>query len=168
MSSLENSDNSRWIEALFFNQKVRFRNIIRNEELKYMKFFRYKTSIFCENIILYDNYVFFFVKPQNYRKANRLLSHLRASLPGKKILIIKNECRLLDLIYAFFPNTKIQKLELDLKKKTGDIELFIFFERYKERGIAIGKEGNFIKIINEVFDKYIYPVKISCLYIPEF
>ena len=138
---------------MFYNQKVRFRNIIREEELKYMKFFRYKTSIFCENIILNGNYVFFFVKPQHYRKANRHLSHLRVSLPGKKIQIIKNEGRLLDLIYAFFPNTKIQKVELKVKPKKGDTELLLFLEHFEE-------SESFIKILNEVFYKYIYPVKI--------
>ena len=168
LSIIEDSDDhSNWIEALFFNQRVRFRNIIRNDELVYMKFFKYKTKLFCENVILYGKYVFYFVKPNHFRKASKHLVQLRTSLPSKKILIIKNERRILDLIYAFFPDASIKKLELKIKKVTGDIELFIYFKHFRERGIAIGKKGNFIRILNEVFEKYIYPVKISCLYTPE-
>jgi len=154
-------NNSNWVEAVFLNQRIKFRNIIRNEEINCLKFFINKTKISCENIIHYKNYIFFFVKPHNFQKANKNLNILRKHYRNKKILIIKYQDRMLDLIYAFFPSINIKKVKL-LFKTTGDIEVLIFFSHYKDRGIAIGKEGNFIKILNEIFKQYIYPVKISC------
>ena len=165
LSTTENLANSNWWEAVFFNQKVKIRSIIRNDEIKYMKFFKYKTNICCENIIHYKNYIFFFVKSSLFQKANKYLTQLRNSLVGKKILIIKQKKRILDLIYTFFPNVNIRKMELLIKNNTGDLELLIFIPHFKERGIAIGKAGNYIKIVNEIFEKFIYPVKISCLYL---
>jgi len=167
LSITENLDHSNWWEAVFFNQKVKVRSIIRNEEIEYMKFFMSKTKIYCQNIIHYKNYIFFFVKPYLFQKANKYLAQLRYALIGKKVLIIKQKRRIIDLIYTFFPNVNIRKLELLIKNNTGDLELLIFIPHFKERGIAVGKAGNYIKIVNEIFEEFIYPVKISCLYLRE-
>ena len=165
MSITDNLNNSNWWEAVFFNQIVKIRSIIRNEEINYMKFFFFKTKIYCENIINYKNYIFFFVKSYLFREANEYLAQLRKYLTGKKILIIKQKKRIIDVIYTFFPNVKIRKLELLIKNHSGDLEVLIFIPQIKERGIAVGKAGNYIKIVNEIFEKFIYPVKISCLYL---
>jgi transcription antitermination factor NusA-like protein len=93
----------------------------------------------------------------------------------EKILIIRAENTLIRLIISFFPDTYIHDIRLDngLEKNANNDKktitlLFIF---YKDRGIAIGRSGGYINVVNEIFEKYIFfkdydtPIEIKCDFI---
>ena len=161
-------------EKRFFSQKVRIKKKYTNRKIKLYHFFHQRTNLYPENVIVLKNFIFYFVKNADYFKAKRFLKSLRMELQ-EKILIIRAENTLIRLIISFFPDTYIHDITLDngLEKNVNNKKniitlLFIF---YKDRGIAIGRSGGYINVVNEIFEKYIFfedystPIEIKCDFI---
>ena len=137
-----------------FSLRVSMKTLFRNEELKYFSYFYQKTNVYPENIIIIRNFVFFFVKGSDFFKVNAHLGSLRRSL-GNKVLIIRVEKILINLLFSFFPDLYIHDIVSRMNKYTGNINITIYFISFEERGIAIGRNGEYIKAVNEIFKKYI-------------
>ena len=62
----------------------------------------------------------------------------------------------------------IENIKVELDNKSGKREISIYFLFFNERGIAIGRDGEYIRAVNEIFDKYIIfenkstPLKVKC------
>jgi len=71
------------------------------------------------------------------------------------------------LLFSLFPDTYIHDVLLGIKDDGARL-ITIFFYFYEDRGIAIGRNGTYIKIINRIFDEYVYlenyntPIEIKC------
>jgi hypothetical protein len=139
----------------------------KNDELKYYHYFYQKFKVKPENIIIIGNFVFFFVKGSEFFKVKAHLGSLRRKL-GSKVLIIRAEKTLITLLFSFFPDLYIHDIVSSMNKYKGNINITIYFISFKERGIAIGRKGEYIKAVNEIFKKYITfeedidSIKIKC------
>lgn len=82
-------------------------------------------------------------------------------------MIIKSESSLIRLLFSLFPDTYIHDVIVDINE-SGTRVITILFYFYKDRGIAIGRNGTYIKIINRIFNDYIFlenyntPIEIKC------
>jgi len=107
------------------------------------------------------------VKNQDYFKAKLHLGSFRRNL-GSKVLIIRAEKTLIRLLFGFFPDLYIHDIVSRINKYTGTINVTIYFISFEERGIAIGRNGEYIKAVNNIFEKYITfekdidSIKIKC------
>jgi len=97
-------------EILAF-QKVKIKKKFKNEELSYLNFFEIKTNVIPENIIIRDNFIFFFVRNEDYFRAKQKLGFFRINFSDKKVLIIRAEKTLTKLIFGFFPDVAIHDIE---------------------------------------------------------
>ncbi|MFX0070278.1 MAG: hypothetical protein ACFFAO_04225 [Candidatus Hermodarchaeota archaeon] len=151
----------------FFTQKIKMKKRYNNDEIRFHYYFYKKTKIIPENIIYRDPFIFFFINNEHYFKARRFAKSIRTQLSNKKILIIRSESTLIKLLFSFFPDTYIHDITLTINED-GEKVINVLFLFYKDRGIAVGKSGNYIKLLNEVFRKYVQlenngtPLKIKC------
>lgn len=151
----------------FLTQKLTIKKKFSNNEIKMYDFFRNNTGVNPDNVILMPPYVFFFVSSEDYFEAKRLLKKIRTKLINKKVMIIKSESSLIRLLFSLFPDTYIHDVIVDINE-SGTRVITILFYFYKDRGIAIGRNGTYIKIINSIFDEYVYlesyntPIEIKC------
>ncbi|MFX1238673.1 MAG: hypothetical protein ACFE8P_13275 [Promethearchaeota archaeon] len=125
-----------------------------------------------------NEYIFYFVKKEDYFKSKAFQNTLRKESINKKIIIISLEKNLVHQLFSFFPDTYIHDVRLEREKESGENILRIFFLSYEERGIAIGRSGDYIKTVNELFDEhlkfeklftfeqYTIPIKIRCELLP--
>ncbi len=150
-----------------FSMRVSMKKRYMNDELKYYRYFYQKIKVKPENIIIVGNFVFFFVKGSDFFKVKAHLGSLRRNL-GSKVLIIRAENTLITLLFSFFPDLYIHDIVSIMNKYTGNINITIYFISFEERGIAIGRNGEYIKAVNEIFKKYITfekdidSIKIKC------
>ena len=85
-------------------------------------------------------------------------------------MIIKTESTLIRLLFSLFPDTYIHDIELNTDEYGRKVITIIFYF-YEDRGIAVGRGGTYIKIINGIFDEYINLensnslIKIRCIFI---
>ena len=114
-------------------------------------FFYDKTNLYPENILIRKGYVFFFVKTIEYFKSKKFLKPMRTKI-NNKVIIIRAEKTLIKLILGFFPDTYVHEITLDMDC-TGKIFVYLHFIFYEDRGIAIGRRGEYIKLVNEIFKK---------------
>ena len=140
-------------ENLFFSQVISIRKMFSNIELKFLKFFFEKTNIFPLNVILTDKFVFYFVKPGDYFTAKSYLQKLRHIIKNRKILIIRAENTLIKLIFSFFDDIYIHNVRTNENSKRAIVD--VLFLSNKDRAIAVGKEGKYIKTINYLIKNYI-------------
>ena len=83
-------------------------------------------------------------------------------------MIIRAEKILINLLFGFFPDPYIHDIIFAINKNTGAINVTMHFLSFEERGIAIGRNGEYIKAINEIFEKFIIyeksidSMKIKC------
>jgi len=151
----------------FFSLNVSMKKRYSNDELIYYRYFYQKTNVYPEHIIIIRNFIFFFVKNQDYFKAKLHLGSFRRNL-GSKVLIIRAEKTLIRLLFGFFPDLYIHDIVSRINKYTGTINVTIYFISFEERGIAIGRNGEYIKAVNNIFEKYITfekdidSIKIKC------
>ncbi len=161
-------------EELFFTQKVLLKKKYQNRELALHKYFWQKTKVFPDCVIVIKNFIFFFVSNKDYFKAKIYLREFRVELMEKKVLILRVEKTLVKFILSFFPDPYIHDIKLDIDEETGVRRIMIYLYSYEERGIAIGRSGEYIKVINEIlkdyvmfeeyatFKKYYIPIEIKC------
>ena len=136
-------------DDLFFYQVVKVKKHFFNTELKLSNFFFDITSIFPGCVIRIKNFIFFFVKPEDYYAAKLGLNKLRYLLKEKKILIIREETTLIKLVFSFFEDVYIHDVLL-IERTTGAvIDIMQLFK--KDRAVALGIDSANIKTINYIF-----------------
>ncbi|MHA1490133.1 MAG: hypothetical protein ACTSRI_10830 [Promethearchaeota archaeon] len=142
-------------ENVFFSQKLKIKKRYFNRELNLLQYFHDKTKkIYPENVIVINDFIFFFVSNEYYFRAKLFLHSMRKQL-NKKVLIIRDENILINLLFSFFPDTYIHDIKLRINEQTRLKFILVCFLSYKERGIAIGRSGDYIKAINTILNKYI-------------
>ncbi|MFX1279146.1 MAG: hypothetical protein ACFFA3_06990 [Promethearchaeota archaeon] len=156
-------------DDLIFYQIIKFTKKFSNLELKLYQYFHLKTKgIYPELVILIGKFIFYFVKNEYYFKAKTFLDFMRREVKGRKILIIRIENVLINLIYSLFPDLYIHDIALEYDIASGQRKITIYLLTFKERGIAIGRGAEYIRSINELFKKYIIfenkdaPIEIGC------
>ena len=140
-------------ETFFFNQVIHIRKKFLNEELKFLTLFFEKTNIFPVSVILTDTFVFFFIKSADYFTAKTFLKKLRYIIKNRKILLIRAETTLIKLIFSFFDDTYIHNLRTNETPKRTIVD--VLFLSNKDRAVAVGKEGKYIKSVNYLFKNHI-------------
>jgi len=155
------------LDDLIFYQILRIINKFTNFEIKLYKYFLKKTHIYPQNVININNFVFFFVNNEDYFFAKNYLKIIRKELI-KKALIIRAENTLITLLYSLFPDLYIHDIRIEWNVYSGKREISVNFLSFKERGIAIGCNGDYIKTVNYLFEKNVIfqynekPFKINC------
>lgn len=157
------------LDDLYFYQMLSFVKKYSNFELKLRKYFYTKTKgIFPEFIVVIDKYIFFFVKKESYFFSKYYLDSMRREFKTKKVLIIRVENVFINLLFSFFPDLYIHDIRIEKDESSGIREVSLYFLTYKERGIAIGRKGEYIKSLNELCQKFlvlenkITPLEIKC------
>jgi len=165
MSTVSNS----FISNLLFYQKLIVKKIFSNEELLLFHFFHETTKTPPQNVIIVKEFVFFFLKNENYFDAKSKLPFLRKKFQHRKIVIVREEDVLVNLVYGLFPDPYIHTVSIEKNVHTGKTNVMVGFLSYEERGIAIGCKGNYIKAVNEIFERYVifvsskgFQVRIKC------
>lgn len=165
---LSTVSNSFFTNLLFY-QKLIIKKIFSNEELLLFHFFHETTKSPPQNVIIVKEFVFFFLKNENYFNAKSKLPYLRKKFAHRKIVIVREEDVLVNLVYGFFPDPYIHTVRIERNVYTGKTNIMVGFLSYEERGIAIGGNGNYIKAVNEIFERYVifvnseaFQVRIKC------
>lgn len=167
---------SKYTEDLIFSKKVKIVKKFSNLELKLFNYFSEKTGgYFPENIILLNNFIFFFINPQHYFLLSKYIHTIRRDFSTKKVLFIRNENELIKLLFSFFPDTYIHDVQISwifssdfVDSTIKEILISIYFLSYEDRGIAVGKKGSYIQTVNKLFRHFIYvqneeyPIRIEC------
>ena len=157
------------LDDLYFYQILSFVRKYSNFELKLGKYFYNKTKGICpEFIIVIDKFIFFFVKNESYFISKFYLDSMRREIKAKKVIIIRFENVFINLLFSFFPDLYIHDIKIEKDESSGVREISLYFLTYKERGIAIGRKGEYIKSLNELCQKFlvlenrITPLEIKC------
>lgn len=158
-------------DDLIFYQLLSFKKKYSNFELKLREYFYEKTQgIYPEFLLVVRQFIFFFVKKHNYFSTKVYLDSMRREIGSRKIIIIRIEKTLINLLFSFFPDLNIENVKIEFDKKSGKREISIYFLFFEERGIAIGRNGEYIRAVNEIFDRYVVfenkynPLKVKCKY----
>ena len=143
-------------DDLILYQYLSFVKKYTNTELSLFKFFYEKTNgIYPEVIVVINHFIFFFVKNENYFISKLYLNTMRRKIVNRKILIIRAETVLINLIFSLFPDLYIHDLVLEVDNFSGEREISLYFLTFRERGIAIGRKAEYIRCVNKLFTKYI-------------
>lgn len=159
------------VNQLFFSQIINIRKLFFNTELGLSKFFYEITNCFPVCVIRIKEFIFFFVKSGDYIEIKSYLRKLRHLLKSKKILIIREEPTLIRLIFSFFEDTYIHDVMLNEGPTRNIINVLFLFN--KDRAVAVGIDGSYIKAVNSIFRNYItlnyrfnkferYPLELKC------
>ena len=140
-------------ENFFFSQVINIRKKFLNTELKFLKLFYEKTNIFPVSVILIDMFIFFFINSGDYFTAKTHLKKLRHIIKSRKILVIRAETTLIKLIFSFFDDIYVHNVQTMENPKRNIID--VLFLCNKDRAVAVGKEGKYIKTVNYLFKNYI-------------
>ncbi|MHA2180133.1 MAG: hypothetical protein ACXAAH_01780 [Promethearchaeota archaeon] len=156
-------------DDLILYQIIAYNKKYSNLEIKLYNYFHAKTGgIYPELIVVIRNFIFFFVKNKYYFTSKLHLDSMRRGMKSKKILIIRTESVLINLLFSLFPDLYIHDVALELDDTSSQREISLYFLTYKERGIAIGRGGDYIKSVNELFKSFIRfnnknePLDIRC------
>ncbi len=160
---------SMFIDNLLLYQKLDMKKIFSNKELLLFHLFHDITKVFPQNIIIVKDIMFFFLDNENYFEAKLKLPYLRKKFQHRRIVLVREEVVLVNLIFGFFPDPYIHSIRIDRNTRTRQIIIIVGFLSYEERGIAVGSNGDYIKAVNEIFDTQIkfveyqrFPVRIKC------
>jgi hypothetical protein len=143
------------LDDLIFYQIIRFRKKFSNREILLFKYFYKKTRVYPENIILIGKFIFIFVKNENYFKASKNLKYIRRQLLNKKVLIIRAENTLINLLISLFPDLYIHDIAIEMNVFTGKRHILVGVLSYEDRAIAIGCNGDYIKSVNYLLENYV-------------
>ncbi|MFX0002261.1 MAG: hypothetical protein ACFE9C_14135 [Candidatus Hodarchaeota archaeon] len=143
-------------DNLIFYQLISFRKKYSNYELKLREYFFEKTEgIYPEFVVIVGQFIFFFVRKQHYFSSKVYLDSMRREIGKKKIIIVRIEKTLINLLFSFFPDLNIENIKIEFDNKSSKRQISIYFLFFEERGIAIGRNGDYIKAVNEIFEKYV-------------
>jgi len=153
----------------FFSQNIKVKKKYSNVELNLHKYFYQKTNLFPVNVIVINKFIFFFIKNEDYFDVKLYLNSIRKQLE-KKVLLIRAEKILIKLLFSFFPDPYIHDIKIEITEKNLKKfkKIIICFLSFEERGIAIGRRGDYIKAVNELFENYVIlekktnPICIKC------
>ncbi|MFX0029313.1 MAG: hypothetical protein ACFE8B_08895 [Candidatus Hermodarchaeota archaeon] len=144
------------IDDLYFYQMLSFVRKYSNFELKLSHYFYNKTKgIFPEFIVVINKFIFFFVKKDRYFTSKIYLDSMRREIAPKKVLIIRVDNIFINLLFSFFPDLYIHDIRIENDDSSGEREISLYFLNYRDRGIAIGRKGEYIKCLNELCRNYI-------------
>ena len=145
-----------------------------NYELKLHKYFYEITQgidpsyIFLIKIEKTD-FIFFFIQQDHYFQAKAYLNSIRNKINSKKILMIRIDFILINLLFNLFPDLCIHDINIEINNLKGYYEISIcFLKDLNIYHIAVGERGCYIKAVNELFDKHITfkncntPLTIKC------
>jgi hypothetical protein len=156
-------------DDLIFYQLVSFKKKYSNYELKLREYFFEKTQgIYPEFVVVIKQYIFFFVNKQHYFSSKAYLDSMRRELGKRKIIIVRTEKTLINLLFSFFPDLNIENIKIEFDNNSSKREISVYFLFFEERGIAIGRNGDYIRAVNELFEKYVIfenqnaPLKVKC------
>ncbi|MFO8019403.1 MAG: hypothetical protein R6U96_12270 [Promethearchaeia archaeon] len=135
-------------------QEIRLTKKISNKELFLIQAFYRITCIYPKNVIHHQNFILFFVKSASYFRCKQKLKLLRQKLVSKKILIIRHETTLLKLIFGLFPDIFIDDISIKIHEQEKILLIIVKVLTYKDRMIAIGGKGTYIKMLNEIINKF--------------
>ncbi|TXT66152.1 MAG: hypothetical protein BAJALOKI1v1_330011 [Promethearchaeota archaeon] len=141
-------------EKSIFSRDISLIKKFSNEELKLYKYFHEKTTHFPESVVIIDNFIFFFVKSHYYFSCSSYITSIRQEIPNKKVLIIRSEKTLIRQIFSLFPDLYIHDVQIKGFNSKG-IVVSVYILTFKDRGIAIGREGSYIKAVNKLFNRAI-------------
>ena len=161
--------HTSFIDDLLFYQKLSVRKKFSNKELLLFHFFYDSTKIFPKIVIIVKDIVFFFLDNEKYFEAKSRLPYLRKKFQNRRIVLVREEGVLVNLVFGFFPDPYIHRIRIERNLNTGQIIIIAGFLSFEERGIAVGRNGDYIKAINFIFENYIkfadyqgFQVKIKC------
>ena len=153
----------------FFNQRLHIKKKYTNCEILLHHYFYRLCKIYPKNIIIINNFVFFFIENRHYFDVIDFLSLMRRQMLNKKLLIIRDEKTLLRLLYNFFPDPYVHDIRIYRNIYTGKKDIIVGFLSFVDRGIAIGCKGEYIKAVNLLFKKHVvfdnddgFPLNIKC------
>jgi len=156
-------------DDLIFYQLVSFKKKYSNFELKLREYFFEKTKgIYPEFVVVIRQYIFFFVNKHHYFRSKVYLDSMRREIGDRKIIIVRIEKILINMLFSFFPDLNIENIKIEFDNHSSNREISIYFLFFEERGIAIGRNGDYIKAVNEIFEKFIVfenqnsPLKVKC------
>ncbi|MBY9019434.1 MAG: hypothetical protein KGD67_00125 [Candidatus Lokiarchaeota archaeon] len=156
-------------DTLLFYQRLTIKKKFSNEELLLFHFFHEITDVFPQNLIVVNEFVFFFLKNENYFNAKSKLPYLRKKFQHRKIVIVREENILVNLVYGFFPDPYIHTVRIERNIYAGKRNVIVGFLSYEDRGIAVGCNGDYIKAVNEIFNRYVlfvenngFQIRIKC------
>ena len=152
-----------------FYQVISFIRKYSNEQIYLYSYFYEKTKRKPTLIICIEDFIFFFVKPKDYFKCIDVKDSIRRETNfKKKIQIISEEKVFIKLLFRLFPDLYIHDIKLEIDNSSGQREISVYFLTFKERGVAIGRGGKYIRVINELIERYIMfehngkPIEIKC------
>lgn len=156
-------------DNLIFYQLISLKKKYSNFELKLREYFFEKTKgIYPDFVVVIRQFIFFFVKKHHYFSSKVFLDSMRRELSNRKIIIIRIEKTLINLLFSFFPDLNIDNVKIEYDNQSGTREISIYFLFFKERGIALGRNGDYIKAVNEIFKNYVIfenqnsPLNVKC------
>lgn len=157
------------LEDLVFYQVLSFIRKYSNFELKLYDFFFKKTGIYPKCIIVINQFAFFIVNKDliTYNEVKKHLYNLRRCL-CKKVAIIKEQSTLIHLLYSLFPDIFIYNIKIEATNFSNERLISIKFLSYQDRAIAVGRNGEYIKAVNQLLEKHIIfhnnkaQIKIIC------
>ena len=82
--------------------------------------------------------------------------------------------RLSKLLFSFFPDLNIETIKIEYDNQSGKREISVYFLFFKDRGIAIGRNGDYIRAVNNIFKNYVMfgdrnsTVKLKCKFKQQF
>ncbi len=131
-----------------------------NYELKLHNYFFNKTQIDPSYIILikieHIDFIFFFVKQNQYFQARAYLNSIRHNIKNKKVLIIGLDQTLINMLFNLFPDLYIDDIKVERNKGKEKYEISIcFLKDLNTYHIAVGERGCYIKAINELMNNHI-------------
>ncbi|MFX1503993.1 MAG: hypothetical protein ACFFDH_23730 [Promethearchaeota archaeon] len=156
-------------DDLILYQVFSFIKKYSNYELKLREYFYEKTQgIYPEFIVVIKQFIFFFVKKEYYFSAKVYLDSMRREITNRKIIIIRIERILINMLFNFFPDLNVDTVKIEHDCNSGKREISVYFLFFKERGIAIGRNGDYIRAVNEIFENYVVfgnrntPIRLKC------
>ncbi len=131
-----------------------------NYELNLHNYFYEKTHVYPLCIILIkienNDFIFFFVKHNDYFQAKANLNSIRNNIYSRKVMIIRIDKILINLLFNLFPDLCIHDIIIERNYVKGKYEISIcFLKDLNIYHIAVGEHGCYIKAVNELMNKYI-------------
>jgi len=131
-----------------------------NYELKLHNYFYEKTQVYPLYIIIIkienNDFIFFFVKQNNYFQAKANLNSIRNKIISRKVMIIRFDKILINLLFNLFPDLCIDDIEMEINNIKGKYEISLcFLKELNIYHIAVGERGCYIKAVNELMNKYV-------------
>lgn len=154
-------------EDLLYTLELTIKQKITNLELKYFQFFLEMTDVHPKHVIIIEKYLFYFVAPRDHFKASKKIGKLRRTIKNYKVIIIRQERTIIKLLFGVFPDLYVHDVKPDFNNITGEVRMQVYFTSFEERKIAVGSKGDYIKAVNELFQRHIIPIKVSCELVDE-